>query len=154
MRTVVVGVGNVLLGDEGVGVHAVRELMGEKDLGEVELVDGGTVGFELLAYLRGAAKIIVVDAVNVPAEPGTVVRILGEDLRPGDHIPRSAHDTDLLDLFAGSVPPLDLSRVVVLGVVPSDCTTPSLDLSPVVRLVLPRLLDEIRAEIRRPLTQS
>ena len=71
-RTVVLGLGNILLGDEGVGVRVVEELERSGGLPGVELVDGGTAGFSLLSYFDGAALVVVVDAAADGAPPGTV----------------------------------------------------------------------------------
>ena len=153
MRTVIVGAGNLLLGDEGVGVHAVRELMQEQHPAEVELVDAGTVGVEILHYLQGAGRVVVVDAVNLSMQPGTVVRIRGVDLRAGNSRARSAHDSDILSLLGESPPLVDPQRVVVLGVVPGEVSMPTLELSPAVQRALPLLLEEIRKEMRDPAAQ-
>jgi hydrogenase maturation protease len=150
MRTVVLGAGNVLLGDEGVGVHAVRMLMKEEYSADVEIIDAGTVGFELLSCLEGAGKVVIVDAVDLSLPPGTVVRIRGDDLFTAGSTSRSAHDSSLLALLGNSPPLIHPARVVVLGVFPADSTTPSLQLSTSVASALPRLLEEIRRELREP----
>ncbi len=74
LKTVVLGLGNILLGDEGVGVHVVEELRRAGGLPGVELVDGGTAGFSLLPYFDGARLVVVVDAAADGAPPGTWFR--------------------------------------------------------------------------------
>jgi hydrogenase maturation protease len=71
-RTVVLGLGNILLGDEGVGVHVVEELRRAGGLEDVELVDGGTAGLSLLPVFDGAGLVVVVDAADDGRPPGTV----------------------------------------------------------------------------------
>jgi hydrogenase maturation protease len=101
--TIVIGVGNVLHRDDGLGVHVVRRL---RDDGAappgVELVDGGTTGLMLLPHLAGARRAIVVDAVNTGAPPGTLVRLTGDDLPAGLASGRTPHGVGLLDLLGAA----------------------------------------------------
>ena len=77
--TVVIGIGNIVLSDDGLGVHAVRRLRELHDLGDgVELVEGGTAGLLLLPHLADARRAIVVDAIDTGTRAGTLVRIEGE----------------------------------------------------------------------------
>ena len=100
-QTLIVGLGNVLMGDEGVGVHAIRALeqVGLPD--GVELLDGGTGGFTLLEPLQSADRIILIDAAADGNPPGTVTRTEPHFAR--DYPPTlTAHDVgvkDLLDVF-------------------------------------------------------
>ena len=69
----VLGVGNILLTDEGVGVHVVQQLEKEYEFSPaVNIIDGGTMGMELLSYMRGMKKLLLVDAVNGGEKPGTI----------------------------------------------------------------------------------
>lgn len=100
--TLVLGLGNILLGDEGVGVRVVERLLATCTFGEGVLVlDGGTLGLDLLPYLEGAERLLVVDAVQARKTPGTLIRL------EGDQVPRfldaskvSAHQEGLQDLLA------------------------------------------------------
>ena len=76
LSVLVLGVVNILLSDEGVGVKAVEELQNRYDCSDVvEIVDGGTSGFELLTYFEGRSHILIIDAVKTGNKPGTIVRI-------------------------------------------------------------------------------
>ena len=143
----VLGIGNILLRDEGVGVRVIEALR-EMPLPEhVELCDGGTAGADLLDILSDRRKVIVIDAMDTDAEPGTVYRLTLDELRPADTPPVSLHDIGLLET-------LDMARylgtqpdgVVVFGVKPAnvDC---GLELSPAVRQAIPRIIDLILQEI-------
>jgi hydrogenase maturation protease len=100
-RTLVLGLGNVLMGDEGVGVHIVRALEKHSLPANVECLDGGTGGFVLLEPLQNASHILIVDAAADGNPPGTVTRTTPRFSR--DYPPTlTAHDIgvkDLLDLF-------------------------------------------------------
>ena len=101
MKTLVLGLGNVLMGDEGIGVYVVRELEGRELPAGVECLDGGTGGFTLLEPLESADRIFIVDAASDGNPVGTVTRTTPQFSR--DYPPTiTAHDVgmkDLLDMF-------------------------------------------------------
>jgi hydrogenase maturation protease len=101
----VIGLGNVLPGDEGIGVHALNELKGRFDFPEnVELIDGGTMGLDLLPFIEGKGRILFIDAVDVKAEPGTVIELEGEAIPACLSTKLSVHQVSLPDLLtAGSL---------------------------------------------------
>ena len=75
IKTLVLGVGNKLMSDEGVGVHVIERLAANYDLPkEVQLLDGGTLGMDLLYYLEGIENLLLVDAVETHKEAGTIIR--------------------------------------------------------------------------------
>jgi hydrogenase maturation protease len=100
-KTLVLGLGNVIMGDEGVGVHVVRALEGLQLPANIECLDGGTGGFVLLEPLQSADHIILVDATDDGNPPGTVTRTTPRF--SSDYPPTlTAHDIgvkDLLDAF-------------------------------------------------------
>jgi hypothetical protein len=80
-KTVILGVGNVLLSDEGIGVHVVNELSTRELPPGVSVVEGGTDGFRLLNIITEADRLIVIDAVKGGAEPGSIYRFNVEDVK-------------------------------------------------------------------------
>lgn len=79
MNTLVLGIGNLLIGDEGVGCKAVDELNRRYTMPSgVECIDGGTAGFELLSLMDGKDLVILIDAMRNELEPGTSVMVEGE----------------------------------------------------------------------------
>jgi hydrogenase maturation protease len=100
-KTLVLGLGNILMGDEGVGVHVVRALEQRTLPADVECLDGGTGGFTLLEPLQSAGRVLLVDAAADGNPPGTVTRTTPRFSR--DYPPTlTAHDIgvkDLLDVF-------------------------------------------------------
>lgn len=99
---VVLGIGNSLLGDDGVGIHAVARLRGEPGDDHVTLIDGGTLNFTLLEYIEGADGLIVIDAAELAAEPGSVS--VFEDAAMDSFVSRSGrrsvHEVGLTDLLS------------------------------------------------------
>ena len=102
-KTLVLGLGNTLLGDEGAGVYAVRALQEQHaDRADVEFLDGGTLSFTLAGPIEDADNLIVIDATQLKASPGTVRVFESEDMDRflGSHRNSSVHEVSLLDLMA------------------------------------------------------
>ena len=143
----VLGLGNVLLEDDGVGGAAVSLLLDRfEPPRDVRVFDGGTLGLSLLPYLEMADAVILVDAVKADAAPGSVVRLEGEDVAPAVATRLSPHQVGVADLLDGArwlgrYP----ERVVLLGLVPQSMEL-SVGLTPPVRTSLPDLVDVIVVE--------
>jgi hydrogenase maturation protease len=140
----VLGVGNLLVGDEGAGVHVLRALEAESWPPHVRLVDGGTGGLHLLELLRGPGRVILIDATRDGAPPGTVAQFRA---RVASDFPPSlgAHDIGLRDLIAaasllGPLPAIDVITVSVDELKPM-----TLELSPPVAAALPEVARRVRA---------
>ena len=144
----VLGVGNLLLSDEGVGIHAIRRLQEVVELPEeVQVVDGGTSGLDLLHYLEGVSRLIVVDAVDVGEPPGTLTCMTGDQVPAYLSLKISPHEIGLPDmLFAAKLRDLYPEEVVIWGV-QLGTTDVGLDLSPSVAaqldVVVQKILDEL-----------
>jgi hydrogenase maturation protease len=119
-KVLVIGMGNVLMQDEGIGVRAVEELEQRYRIpGGVEVVDGGTTGMELFEPMRGARSLIIADAVNTGAPYGSLVRIANEEIPAFFQTKLSNHQLGLSDLLAllalkGETP----EQVTIVGMVP------------------------------------
>lgn len=142
-RVLVLGVGNLLMGDEGVGVHVLRRLEQETPLPGVRLLDGGTGGINLLVEFGGADDIVMIDATRDGRPAGTITFL--QPLCVGE-LPRGlgAHDFGLRDLFAaaallGQMPRIHLYTISVREVKPM-CTA----LSPMVEAAVPEVVHTVR----------
>lgn len=136
--TLVIGIGNNLLGDDGAGIHVI-ELLRSKSLPEnVELVDGGTLSFTLLEQVENAEHLVIVDAAELDAEPGTVRLFenaemdayLSNSRRP------SVHEVNLLDVLTaarlrGRMP----KRYAMVGIQPLNVNWSSTPSEPVAKAV-------------------
>ncbi|HWP95675.1 MAG TPA: HyaD/HybD family hydrogenase maturation endopeptidase [Syntrophomonadaceae bacterium] len=146
-RIMVMGVGNLLLRDEGVGVHVIRLLETMNLPPEIELVDGGTHTYDLLDFFSEADLCFVIDAMEAGGEPGTVYRAPLEELglEPKRDL-QSLHDLQ----FAEAMEMLRLMghspQVVVYGVQPHTIEL-GLELTPVVAEQVPRVAAMIQEEI-------
>lgn len=114
MAVVVLGIGNILLSDEGVGVHTVGLLEARYCVPDgVELVDGGTAGMDLLNTIADAEALIIIDCAELKSPPGTVRRISGPAVPAFFHQRISPHQIGLSDLLAGAA---------LIGVLPERLT--------------------------------
>jgi len=120
-KIVVVGVGNIIHSDDGAGVHALEKLRGDPRLpSDVTLIDGGTYGIELLAYLHDSSRLLLLDAVDVGERAGTLVRMADSELR-GLPCGASVHQLGVADLLATLPLVSEMPReIVLLGVQPAS----------------------------------
>jgi hydrogenase maturation protease len=145
----VLGLGNTLLEDDGVGGAAIARLLDCYDVPEgVRVLDGGTLGLSLLPYLEDADAVILVDAIRADAAPGTLVRLEGDEVAPAVATRLSVHQVGVADLLDGARW-LDRypSRVVLLGVVPGSMRLSTV-LTPSVEASVPDLVDSVVDEAR------
>ncbi len=146
MKTLVLGIGNVLMGDEGVGVEVVRRLEDEPLPPHVELLDGGTGSFALLEPMRRADRIVLVDAAVDEAPPGAVRRLAPRFSRD---YPRSltAHDIGLKDLLDAFHLMGDAPEVVLFAISVVPPAEPRLELSPPVAAAVPEVVRMVVREV-------
>lgn len=143
-KILVLGLGNLLLTDEGIGVHAAQALLRTQMPDEVTVLDVGTAILDAVFELEDADFVIVVDAVKADGSPGTVYRIPFSDMIRPDCI-ASMHGFDLSRVLA-LTPRKTFPEVLVIGVEPAVIDW-SLDLSPQVAEALPIVLEQVRREI-------
>jgi len=149
-KTLVLGVGNKLMSDEGVGVHVIERLAEKYKLPEeVQVLDGGTLGLDLLYYLEGIENLLIVDAAETGKEAGAMIRLEGEQVPAFMSVKISPHQMGVPDmLVAAKMKDLYPKRIVLWGIQP-ELITLGLDLSPLlaskVELLVEKLTDELRA---------
>lgn len=146
----VLGVGNILFTDEGVGVRAVERLQEEYDFSpNVTLLDGGTLGTRLMDPIMASQHLIVVDAVLGDSQSGSIYRLTGDDLRKSLAFKNSLHQTDLVDtlIYCGMLG--NRPEAVVVGIEPHDYQTMSVELSDAIRDRLPGLMQVVLDEIAK-----
>ena len=147
-KVAVVGVGNVLLKDEGIGVHvarALREKFGT-DRADIEIIDGGTSP-DVFLLLEGVRKLILVDAVKGGGNPGSIYRFHPDDIIPEGKYVISAHQIGLLEglrmlEYSGFKP----ESIVIIGVEPKEIDW-GLELTTELSEKLPEILKVVMAEL-------
>ncbi len=150
-RILVLGVGNLLLSDEGVGVHVAQRMMTMAMPPEVQVVEGGTDGFGLINVITEADRMILIDAVRGGGQPGSIYRFEIEDCPPyPDIFKTSVHQISILEVInlsslIGSTP-----RTTIIGIEPA-CMEMGMELSPVVAAKVPRVIQMIKEEVEASL---
>jgi hydrogenase maturation protease len=143
----VLGLGNLLRSDEGVGIHVVRELS-KRQLPEiVEIVDGGTLGAELIGFIQGRKKVFLVDAMKADAPPGSVLRVPFEELNPVMTRSMSVHGAGVGELLYCCGNLITRSEIVIYGIVPKLVDRWSMNLTAVVQSRIPSIVFLILDEI-------
>ncbi len=138
----VLGVGNYLMGDEGVGVHAIKSLESKGVPEGVVVMDGGTGGFHLLSLFEDHDSIIMIDATMDGRPPGTLTLL---EPKFASDFPRSlsAHDIGLRDLLESASLLGPLPRIRLFTVTIDGLTSLSTELSPAVSAALPQVVERV-----------
>jgi hydrogenase maturation protease len=152
----VLGFGSPLMGDDGVGLKVI-EALHKTELAKLEnldIVDAGVCGLDLLNMLDSAKKVIIVDAVLANSPPGSVYRIEGKDLLKGTefHSLISVHDLTVTDVLMIAEQVQDLPEIVVIGIeISARATELSLEISPEVQKGVDKAIKLIKEEVSRSL---
>ncbi len=139
----VLGIGNVLMKDEGIGVHVVNRIMESEDIpDDVEVLDGGTAGLDLVPYMQGRRRIIIVDALAVEDEPGSIYRFKPEE---GSEKGRgySMHEVGILQVIRALRMTGENPEIEIIGIVPEDISTLEMELSGALQSALPRAVSAV-----------
>lgn len=146
----VLGIGNLVMSDDGAGVRVVQELQKRYRFPpHVEIMDGGTLGLDLLPKLEGIERLLVVDAVETGGKPGTLVRLLGEELPIALQTKISPHQMGLKDLLAvaelmGHAP----REMVLVGIQPASIEMGD-ELSNNIAEQLEEMIDKVLTELSK-----
>ena len=149
VQTLILGVGNLLMSDEGLGVHVIKQLVRDYQLPEqVQVLDGGTLGMDLLYYLEGTENLLLVDAVETGKAPGTMVRLEGDQVPAFLSIKISPHQLGVPDMLAAAkLKDVYPQRIVLWGVQP-ELLEIGLDLSPTVASKVKPIIESILTQLQ------
>lgn len=146
MKTLILGVGNLLLKDEGVGIHVIQALENETLPSGVHLLDGGTGGFHLMSWLEEYERIIMIDATLDNNPPGTV-----RQLKPryaSDFPPlMSAHEIGLRDMIEAMQLTGKMPKVNLIVISAADISEVGMELSAEVEAAIPEVIDIVKKMI-------
>jgi hydrogenase maturation protease len=143
-QVLILGVGNILLTDEGFGVRAVEYLQANYAWPDnVQLMDGGTQGLMLMTALMDCDSLVVLDVVLGPEKPGTVYMLEGEDLRKSLSFRDSMHQTDLVDTLVTCQMAGHTVEAIVFGLQPFDYHTMQVGLTQEAQNLLPQFCHKV-----------
>ena len=147
-KTLVLGVGNRIMSDEGIGVHLVERLCSQFSLPEeIQVLDGGTLGLDLIYFLEGIENLLIVDAVQADLEPGGMLRLQDDAVPAFMSIKISPHQVGVPDmLFAAKLRGVVPRRIVLWGVQPERVEL-GMDLSPLLESKMDALMAHVLDEL-------
>jgi hydrogenase maturation protease len=146
----VLGIGCVLLSDEGFGVKVVHALHRRYDFpANVELMDGATLGVNLLGYISQVDDLIVVDAIRNGGTPGTLYRLDGDEVPERIRAKNSLHQVDFLETLTLCQALEKVPDTVIIGVEPEDIDTCSIALTPALQNSFRPAIEMVLAELER-----
>ncbi len=147
-KIVILGVGNLLLSDEGVGVHVANELMKMELPSGVSVVEGGTDGFRLIDIITEADRLIVVDAVKGGGAPGSIYRFDIDEVQScPSGFKTSVHQIGILEVINLSGLIGKIPRTTVVGIEPKSLEM-GMELSPEIKAKIPRIIELIKEELK------
>lgn len=125
LKTTILGIGNTLISDDGVGVHIVNKLSDEYSFpDDVTLIDGGTKGLDLLPFIEGSGRLLIIDAANFRKEPGTIDTVIGDRIPAFLSQKLSVHQIGLPDmLFAAKLMDISPPEMCLIGIQPKSMET-------------------------------
>jgi len=148
-KILILGLGNILLGDEGVGVRVAEQLLSHSLPKGVEVIDGGTAGYELINFFEGKEKVIIVDAVKTNDTPGSVYKLDLALVQEDETVQLSLHQIGLKSVFK-MASLMDLNpEVTLVGIVPKDYQDYNIGLSDEVEKAIPLAIETVLQEIKK-----
>ncbi len=129
-ETVVIGVGNILFKDEGVGVYAAKYLEENYDFSpNIDIIDGGTLGFKLMTYYQSYNKVIILDTVSIKDEAGSVYNLPADALMGLGSYRQTAHEVEVVEMLEICSMLDKMAEVNVIGIIPEDIESVDIDLT-------------------------
>jgi len=148
VKVLVLGLGNMLMGDDAFGGKVVSRLQERYHFSEhVLLMDGGTLGLDLLPFLEDADRLVIIDALQMQAEPGRIFRLEGEEVPCAFASKLSVHQMGVQDLLAVAELQGNLPQEVVVWGVQAGTIEPALEMSPEVTRALEPVVEAVATEL-------
>jgi hydrogenase maturation protease len=148
-KVLILGVGNILLGDDGFGVHLINSLADTTFPPNVQVLEAGTVGHQLIPLFRELDYLIIIDVVEAGDTPGSLFRFSPEDLRFTKEQMVSLHQISLIDVLTMAELTGGKPKTVIIGVQPKDVSNWSLELTDPLKAVIPKVKELIFEELKK-----
>lgn len=145
---VVVGIGNILFQDEGIGCYAGKFLEANYEFSQsVEIIDGGTLGFKLMTYFQSHDRVVIIDTVSAEGEPGTIGRLSADELIALGTERQTAHEVEVVEMLEICSLLDHMAEVSVIGIVPEDIISVNIDLTETLKEAFIPLVAEVIKEL-------
>lgn len=130
MKNIVVGVGNVLFKDEGVGIYASKFLEANYEFdSDLEIIEGGTLGFKLMAYFQEYDNVIILDTVSIEDKAGEIFRLPSDVLLGLGQYRKTAHEVEIVEMLEICSVLDKHAEVTILGIIPEDIVSVEIGLT-------------------------
>lgn len=147
-KVIVLGIGNILLKDEGFGIHVVNELKRQYNFpSNVEVIDGGTAGINLLSIIETASHLILIDVVQSKKPPGTIFRFKPDKMPKDVVYKRSLHQIGFNEIFGIANILEKFPDTTIIGIQPMDIKSYEMDLTPELKKRVKDVVEIILMEI-------
>ncbi len=144
-KILIVGIGNLLCRDEGIGVHVIQEMKNMKLPDHIDLLDMGTSTMDLISHLEGVKKLIAIDAMKAGGTPGTIYKCRPEDLLPEEKGPISLHEIGLIESLNMAQKMGMKIDTVIIGVEP-EILDWGMELTEAVKNKIPLIIEAVLKE--------
>ena len=144
-KILIVGIGNLLCRDEGIGVHVIQEMEKIKLPDHIDLLDMGTSTMDLISHLEGVKKLIVIDAMRAGGKPGTIYKCKPEDLIPKGEQSVSLHDIGVIETLTMAKKMGMAIETVIIGVEPETMDW-GMELTEAVKNKIPLIIEAVLRE--------
>lgn len=130
MKNIVIGVGNLLFKDEGVGILAAKYLEENYDFeGDIEIIDGGTLGFKLMTYFQDYDNVIILDTVSIEDKAGDIFRLPSDVLLGLGQYRKTAHEVEIVEMLEICSVLEKHAEVTIIGIIPEDIVSVKIGLT-------------------------
>ncbi len=120
-KNIIVGVGNMLFKDEGIGIYAAEYLRQNYEFeGDLEVIDGGTLGFKLMSYFQEYENVIILDTVSIEDDAGGIYRLPSDVLLGLGNYRKTAHEVEIVEMLEICSMLEDHANVTIIGIIPED----------------------------------
>jgi hydrogenase maturation protease len=147
-NVLILGIGNLLLTDDGFGVHVINALKKKKFPPNITLLEAGTVSHQMILAFREFDLLIVIDAVQAGDTPGSLFKFSPDDMHIKSGRMVSLHELSLIDVLQMAELTGKKPETVIIAVQPKDVSSWSLELSAEVKAAVPKTIDLVMAELR------
>ncbi|OOM82416.1 hydrogenase 1 maturation protease [Clostridium puniceum] len=145
--TIIIGIGNILLQDDGVGIRVIEQLQNENLPSTIELVDGGTSTLDTLGFFLDYKKVIIVDCLKANLQPGTIYKIGPEDIKNYKKENLSIHDVQILEVVKMANMMNKYPEVIIFGVEPEQISL-DLEMTKTMFCKIPEIICNIKKELK------
>ncbi|MBU1642510.1 HyaD/HybD family hydrogenase maturation endopeptidase [bacterium] len=143
MKIAVIGVGNILFMDEGVGVYASRMLEANYRFEpDIEIIDGGTLGFKLMDYFEAYDKVVILDTVSIDDAPGSVYNLPADALMGLGDYRQTVHEVEVVGMLEVCSMLDKMAEVNIVGIIPQDIQSVEINLTDTLKKAFPGLMEQ------------